>query len=679
MNIIIGSNGFLGSYLNCKLNNTLKIISNSDTREGIKYNNFIKEINNYNDSVIYICADHINNKKIINDLLKLTNENFTFILFSSAVYYETCNNNLIYKETDLYSNLTDDNYVKYIRENEVEFKKLKGVKIIIRLGTLYGSSLYLNASRGVQRMIYFPLINNYLELSDIKIRKSLTSLDDLFDAINIILDKQLSLFEIYNVSSFNTTIEELGNFIANKFKIEIKYVDSDKKNYNFHLDTTKLRSLGWKSNSNLNNLIQTITSNFNLIKEVKYDNKIIYYTKNICRVCESNNLFTVLDLKNQSPPNRLNDNFWELLNFPLILNCCSECYHLQLNGVLNPIILYKNYSYLSGTSNTMKNYFDSFVNSINKNNKKKILDIACNDCVLLDVFKKNNFDTYGIDPAENIVSNINNHNIYCGIFNNDAINYYDNIIFDIVTAFNVFGHVDNIYEFLNNLSKITDINSDIYIQTSQCNMIQNNEFDTIYHEHLSFFNVFSMSIALEKNNFSLINIKIVEVHGSSYLFHIKKKVQYLDKDLQLIFKNVVKRHNYEIETKIFNKITYENYSNNIYLWKNKLIELLKNRKKIIGIGASAKGITILNFIKDELIKNNIIIECILDENPFKINKYINSINVQILDLKDIYLVKKDVTFILFAWNFKDELINKIKLLRNNKDEFINLFPLEILN
>ena len=107
------------------------------------------------------------------------------------------------------------------------------------------------------------------------------------------------------------------------------------------------------------------------------DKTNIYYTKKNCRVCNSYKLIQVLNLNNQPPPNRLSDNFCELLNFPLILNLCNECYHLQLNGVLNPIIMYKNYSYLSGTSNTMKEYFKNFVNSLNITNLNLINSNIC--------------------------------------------------------------------------------------------------------------------------------------------------------------------------------------------------------------------------------------------------------------------------------------------------------------
>jgi len=659
MNIIIGSDGFLGSKLNNSLLNVLPINSQ-------EYINFINNFNYINKN-IFICADVNNNNKIINDLMKLKKKN-RYILFSSAaIYYKV--NKEIYSETDSNDEITNDEYTNLIKQNEKIFQELIGIKKIIRMGTLFGSSPNLNASRGIHRMIYYPLINDNIEIYDKKINKSLTSFEDLIESLNYIMNNNEST--IYNVSSFDITIEELANYISNKFKISIKEIEipNNKNNYSFLLNTNKLKTLGWTPKSNINNLVKTITNNFNKINKINYDKINIYYKKKECRVCGSKNLLTILNLNNQPPPNRLDDLFWELLNVPLKLNLCTNCYHLQLESVLNPIILYKNYSYLSGTSNTMKIYFNNFVKSLNVINKT-VLDIACNDCALLDCFKEFNNDTYGIDPAENIVKNINNHKIYCGFFNKDAVNYFK-IKFDIITAFNVFAHVDDIYDFLNNLYLISHEKTDIYIQTSQCNMIQNNEFDTIYHEHLSFFNINSMKYCLNKLNFILYDIKIVNVHGSSYLFYIKHKNNF--KELE----NVNNRLIYENNTGIYKLDTYFNYSDNIYKWKIELINLLKNKNKLVGVGASAKGITILNFIKDELLNNNIIIEYIIDENKLKIGKRINSIKINICDFNKIKEIDDTIYFILFAWNFKDELINKINKIRTN-NIFINLFPLNFI-
>ena len=669
MNIIIGSEGFLGSYL-CKIfDNIIAVNSKS-------YDNFIDTFN-YNNTNILICADVKNNTKIITDLIKL-NMNNTYILFSSAAIYYNIDK-IVYSEDNINNTKTSNNYVDTLKLNEELFSQLLGIKKIIRLGTLYGSSPNLNASRGIHRMIYFPLINNYIEIYDKKINKSLTSFEDLNTGLKYIMNNNDLDLDIYNLSSFDITIEDLAKYISNKFNIEIKEIDmpTNTNNYNFILNTTKLKKLGWEPKGNINNLIENITNNFTNINKINYDKINIYYKKKECRVCESKNLVNILNLNNQPPPNRLDDLFWELLNVPLKLNVCTHCFHLQLEGVLNPIIMYKNYSYLSGTANTMKNYFRDFAKSLNITNKK-VLDIACNDCALLDCFKELNNETYGIDPAENIVTNINNHNIYCGFFNSDAIKYFNNKFinrFDVITAFNVFAHVDDIYDFLNNLYEISDETTDIYIQTSQCNMIQNNEFDTVYHEHLSFFNLNSMKYCLQKSNFILFDTKIVDVHGSSYLFHIKKNNNLVgvknNDDITLL-----KRLMFETNSGIYKLETYFNYSENIYKWKNDLIELLKNKKNLVGVGASAKGITILNFINNDLINNNITIDYIIDENKLKIGKTVNSINIKICEFNKIKEIEEPIYFILFAWNFKDELISKINKLRHN-NIFINLFPLQL--
>ena len=214
-------------------------------------------------------------------------------------------------------------------------------------------------------------------------------------------------------------------------------------------------------------------------------------------------------------------------------------------------------------------------------------------------------------------------------------------------------------------------------------MIINNEFDTIYHEHLSFFNLSSMIKFLSKTNFYLFDLQIVNVHGSSYLFHIKIKN---DNDYIINYnQNIIKRLEYENNNGLFNIDSYIKYKNNIEKWSNDIIDILKKYNyKIIGVGASAKGITILNYINTKLIDNNIIIDCIIDENLLKINKYIDSINLKINSFDYINEINENIIFILFAWNFKYELISKIKknriiINKEKKDIFINLFPLEEIN
>lgn len=755
MNIIIGANGYLGSFLHYKIEKSIGVVShNPSSNLQISYDDFIQKYNNdeYKMYNIIICCTTSSIKSVINDLKKKSNKLNKFILISSAVVYDGINRkNNIYRETSSKSFCSSDLYAKTTYNNEKLFNELNGSNIILRCGTMYGFSPNLNATRGINRMLYSSLFNNKIELNRINLKKSFISLNDIFYAIffltsnkanqevvqapeleqnnvpeleEIILDSdscldsesdtcldsepetvsELEKAEIYNLSSFIMSLHNLGRMFKNRFDVAIEYKQFNKKEYEFYLNTDKIKKIGWKPQSTFRTIVEDITSDFDSLKKLSYnlnrveqvenrfnylnifncfnsntnDNNIentIWKKKEECRVCQSKSLFNVLNLGNQPPPNRLSDKYYKLLSFPLVLVGCSECYHLQLNGVVNPSIMYKDYTYTSGTSQTMNLYFKNFVEKVNNNilikinkNKKTVLDIACNDGCLLDYFKDKNYETYGIDPAENLTSKIKEHKVWCDFFNINSAKKM-NMKFDVITAFNVFAHVDDIYEFINAIDIISHNETIVYIQTSQANMITNNEFDTIYHEHLSFFNIKSMNKFLSKTSFFLSDVEITDVHGGSYLFKLNKHMSNTT-----INDNVTSRLlKEEIHHKLYKLETYDLYRQNINQWSIKLANMLHNSTKVIGVGASAKGITIMNFLK-----NKIKVDYVIDESKLKINKIVNSVNVQIKDFSSIYNELDGVTFILFAWNFKDELIKKIKKIRpNNRDKIINLFPLEI--
>ena len=182
-----------------------------------------------------------------------------------------------------------------------------------------------------------------------------------------------------------------------------------------------------------------------------------------CIACGSTHLTQVLDLNNQPLANsflRIEHLQFPEPIFPLVLNSCTECSHLQLSHAVNPDLLFKNYLYVSGTSQTLKDYFDWFANfTLNYvEEPTNVLDIACNDGTQLDSFKALGLETFGVDPATNLhkLSSVN-HNVICDYLKRDHIGQLQVQELDIINAQNVFAHTSDPLEFLSICKNIVTI------------------------------------------------------------------------------------------------------------------------------------------------------------------------------------------------------------------------------
>jgi 2-polyprenyl-3-methyl-5-hydroxy-6-metoxy-1,4-benzoquinol methylase len=406
------------------------------------------------------------------------------------------------------------------------------------------------------------------------------------------------------------------------------------------------------------------------------DFQIPYIKNKYCLACSNSQLKTILDLNNQPLANNYHRGTRQE-EYPLKLNLCDKCYHLQLSHAVNPDLMFLHYLYVSGTTQTLKDYFNYFAETTLKYapEAKNILDIACNDGTQLDSYKKLGLQTYGIDPAKNLYENAisKGHKIVCDYFNLNTIHKFDNQTkFDIITAQNVFAHTRYTNDFLESCRQLMHDNSILFIQTSQANMVLNNEFDTIYHEHLSFFNTKSMKTLVERCGLVLSDVFKTDIHGTSYVFVITKK--------DLGRKGVKEMLEFEEKNGLYNILTYPEYALKCYKatynLKNKLQQLKEEGYLLIGYGAAAKGNTLLNFGKIDL-------DFIIDDNPLKQRLFTPGRNIEIISsdcLSDFHKDKK-IAFIPLAWNFFKEIKLRIKAKRNSKDDlFIKYFPgLEVIN
>ena len=391
-----------------------------------------------------------------------------------------------------------------------------------------------------------------------------------------------------------------------------------------------------------------------------------YTEKTTCRVCSSHNLKEVLNLNDQPLANSYHKGD-EQEHFPLRLNLCETCFHLQLSVVVNPDLMFKDYLYVSGTSKTLHEYFVDFVELCENYSKegKSILDIACNDGTQLDKFKEKGWATFGVDPAENLHHlSSENHEVVCGYWDEDVARKM-NREYDVLVAQNVFAHVDDVSSFLKACSLVMNEESHLFIQTSQANMILNNEFDTIYHEHLSFFNSNSMKTCANFNGFSLVDVLNTDIHGTSYVFVLKKGIHDESKAMSQI--------DIENFNGLYRTSTYIEYAKKCHSvtsgLKEKISEFREQDYKVIGYGAAAKGNTFLNF-------GSIDLDYIVDDNELKWDLLTPGRDIPIKNPQQLQNEDPNgIVVVPLAWNFFKEISAKTKTIVDSEDvKFVKYFP-----
>ena len=387
-----------------------------------------------------------------------------------------------------------------------------------------------------------------------------------------------------------------------------------------------------------------------------------------CLCCGSDKLKLTLDFNEQPMANSfIDDPDDPELTFPLRLNLCEDCTHLQLSHAVNPDLLFKHYLYVSGTSKTLKEYFDWFVTyaeSFFVDKPTTVLDIACNDGTQLDSFKAKGFKTYGVDPAENLYElSSKNHEVICDYFTDAHVDTLKAKNIDIINAQNVFAHNSYPVKFLQQCRDIMHDDSLLFVQTSQANMVMNNEFDTIYHEHLSFFNANSMNELAKRAGLHLINVEKTPIHGTSYVFVFKK---------QTAPGNVKDVLRIERGHALQDLQTYEMYAQKCYGVLEQLKDAIREYRinyRIVGYGAAAKGMTLIN-------AGNLYFDFVIDDNPMKQGKYCPGSHIPVVSIDELdKYADTSIIFIPLAWNFFDEISAKIKAKRNNpNDKFLRYFP-----
>ena len=399
--------------------------------------------------------------------------------------------------------------------------------------------------------------------------------------------------------------------------------------------------------------------------------------KKFCTLCKSSNLKVVLNfgktpLANSYPEKKKVEFF-----SPLTVVLCKSCGHLQLRELVNPSTMFSNYLYVSGTSNVLRKHFEDYaIKMIKKFNLKKtdlILDIACNDGTFLENFTKKNFrKVVGVEPAKNL-RNLNKKKKI--EINSIFFNYKNSFLlknkyqkFKLITANNVCAHIPDVDNFFKGVKNILDDNGIFVFEVSYLlDVINKLTFDTIYHEHMSYHAIKPLIKFARKNNLQVFDFDLIKAQGGSiriYVSHLGTK--------KINNKKIKRQISLENRKGLFSENLYYKYMKRINNQKIILLKIfkdLKNQKKnIIGFGAPAK-LTTFSYKFDI---NNKIVPFVVDDNHLKQNRLSPGKNIKIISYKKLKNKKFD-TIIIFAWNFAESIIKRIK--KDFKDKKIIIpFP-----
>lgn len=389
----------------------------------------------------------------------------------------------------------------------------------------------------------------------------------------------------------------------------------------------------------------------------------------LCLACESSDLVELIDLGIQPHANDYSTDGTVKFKESLVLLGCKRCGHAQQKYLVTPDLLFEDYHYASGTSNTLKKYFDEYAVELKRDPAvSSILEIACNDGSFLDSLRDQGFSPLvGVDPAGNIVEAAasKGHQTYVDYFGTEFAAGHDQR-YSLIVGQNVLAHTPDPLDLLLGAANLLTPDGQIHIQTSQSNMLFNGEFDTVYHEHYSFFGAHSMKALAKRAGLVLCEISYPPVHGTSFRFVLKKAGSE--------GVSVKDRLHFEEQAGLIDGRCFADFralaEDRVNAFRNHMKEWTREGRQVIGVGVAAKAVTFFNYA-------DILPHRFVDEAPLKIGKYFPGTSVVIEPLDAVRDCEPGSVFVIGAWNFFDELMQKLGGIRGEQggsDLYVRYLP-----
>jgi SAM-dependent methyltransferase len=364
--------------------------------------------------------------------------------------------------------------------------------------------------------------------------------------------------------------------------------------------------------------------------------------------------------------------------FPLTAYVCDSCYLVQLLQYESPDILFSDYAYFSSYSDSWlahsSRYVDMITERLKLGNNHLVVELASNDGYLLQYFIEKQIPVLGIEPAENVAKVAREKGVptisrFFGIALAQEL-LKNGKSADLIIGNNVLAHVPDINDFVSGIKTLIKPEGVITMEFPHLlQLIKNNQFDTIYHEHFSYLSLLSVEKIFNHHGLQVFDVEELPTHGGSLRIYAAHDQSELHTPSERIRSLRDKEHS-EGLTDIG---TYRNFTEKVQRTKRilltELIRLKNEGKKIIAYGAAAKGNTLLNFcgIRTDMV------DYVVDRNPHKVGKLLPGTHIPIHSIDRLREDRPDYLLIL-PWNLKEEIIEQNKFIRSWGGRFIVPIP-----
>lgn len=398
-----------------------------------------------------------------------------------------------------------------------------------------------------------------------------------------------------------------------------------------------------------------------------------------CRACLGKNLYMFLPLGDHPPANAFVTPAQAAKGpqaaFALDVSACLDCGVVEVPDMLPPDF-FQDYHYIPSASATMHAHFANFAKLVKERYSAAdalVVDIGCNDGLFLKACKDIGLKTLGVEPAANIAAMAREKGI-------EIVNEYFGAEMahrvkakygpaTVITTTNTFNHIDDLHSFMKGVDVFLKDGGTFIVEVPQAlELVEKNEFDTVYHEHMSTFSVTSLAALYKFFGMKIVNVEVLPIHGGSMRVSAQRRPagsaetpiaqQWLDKE---------KAHG------LFKRETYDALAGRVEKIRASLMKMLtdlkKQGKRLAGYGAPAKGNTLLNYYKI----GPDLLEFLADKNALKQGKLSPGMHIPVVPAERVLEAQPDYLLIL-AWNFGDEIMEQQAEYKRRGGKFILPIP-----